>query len=145
MMKVSRRRRVDVWYASTIRHVLQSIEVDEDLAKVRLGVVLVTVAHRWPRAEGYLARASRDRMAGHRPCDGLGTLAFTAHQGKEYAWTSATSMLADGVVPVVTVCHGDACCPATSSSRMISYGSTGYGDAARRLHLEHLNPVEVST
>ena len=42
-------------------------------------------------------------MAGHRPCDGLGTLAFTAHQGKEYAWTSATSMLANEVVPVVTV------------------------------------------
>ena len=27
-----------VWYASTIRHVLRSIEVDEDLAKVRSGL-----------------------------------------------------------------------------------------------------------
>ena len=34
----------------------------------------------------------------------------------EHAWTSVTSMLVDGVVPVVTVCHPDVCCAATCSS-----------------------------
>jgi len=38
----------------------------------------------------------------------------------EYACTSATSMVADGVAVVGTVCHPDACWVATWSERMIS-------------------------
>src|SRR5580704_17664094 len=41
----------------------------------------------------------------------------------EYACTSATFMDADGVALVVMVCSPNACCAATWSSRMISYGS----------------------
>ena len=53
----------------------------------------------------------------------MAILAVTAQKGKEYACTSATSMLDEGVEPVVKVCHDVAAEPATCSSRMISYGS----------------------
>ena len=47
-----------IWHASTIRHVLQSIDVDEDLAKVRSGLhrnwLAVTSPSRWPLRVGLL-------------------------------------------------------------------------------------------